>query len=156
MNINNMMTPPAAGDKIVTSSKTGQKGGAGQTKDKGQAKLRSACQDFEAYMLYKMMETMEKNIPKGKSFHGGRGEEIFNSFKDQELTSGMARAGGIGLADILMQQLSGPAAKNPTGGQTKIPPSGKKMVTPDQVNNPEVRKGTKIDLLQADSSPNNK
>ncbi|MBF0525166.1 MAG: rod-binding protein [Deltaproteobacteria bacterium] len=156
MNINNMMTPPAAGDKIVSSSKTGQKGKAGQAKDQVQGKLRSACQDFEAYMLYKMMETMEKNIPKGKSFHGGRGEEIFNSFKDQEMTNGMARAGGIGLADILMQQLSGPAAKNPTGGQKKVETGTKTMVTPDQVNKPEVRKGTQMDLLQADSSQNNK
>lgn len=48
---------------------------------------------------------MRKNVTKEGYLHG-RDEESYQSMFDQELAKKMAEAGGIGLADMLEQQLS--------------------------------------------------
>lgn len=68
-------------------------------------KLKEACQGFESIFLQKIWEQMRKNVTKEGYLHG-RDEETYQSMFDQELARKMAEAGGIGLADMLEQQLS--------------------------------------------------
>lgn len=68
-------------------------------------KLKEACQGFESIFLQKIWEQMRKNVTKEGYLHG-RDEESYQSMFDQELAKKMAEAGGIGLADMLEQQLS--------------------------------------------------
>ncbi|MDL2279270.1 peptidoglycan DD-metalloendopeptidase family protein [Desulfovibrio sp. OttesenSCG-928-G11] len=72
------------------------------TKDE---KLRESCEGFEAIFLQKMWEQMRKNVPKEGYLHS-KDEETYQSLFDVELCKKMASAGGIGLADMLYQQLS--------------------------------------------------
>ncbi len=68
-------------------------------------KLKDACQGFESIFLQKIWEQMRKNVGKEGFLHS-RDEESYQSMFDQELARKMAEAGGIGLADMLEQQLS--------------------------------------------------
>ena len=70
------------------------------------AKLRAACRDLEAVFLNLLMTQMRKTVPKSSLVGGGNQEEIFRSMLDSETTKNMARAGGMGLADMLYRQLS--------------------------------------------------
>ncbi len=68
-------------------------------------KLRESCEGFESIFLQKMWEQMRKNVSKEGYLHS-KDEEAYQSMFDVELCKKMASAGGIGLADMLYEQLS--------------------------------------------------
>lgn len=80
----------------------------GQTADTTKdAKLKKACQDFEAIILQQMLTAMRKSIPKDGLLEGGYSQDMYQSMYDEALAKEMASGKGIGLADNLFQQLSG-------------------------------------------------
>lgn len=68
-------------------------------------KLREACEGFESIFIQKMWEQMRATVPKNGLLHG-REEQFWQGMYDQELSKKMASAGGIGLADMMYDQLS--------------------------------------------------
>jgi len=68
-------------------------------------KLRESCEGFEAIFIQKMWEQMRATIPESGLLKG-REEKFWQSMYDQELAKTMAGAGGIGLADMMYEQLS--------------------------------------------------
>lgn len=75
--------------------------------DKQKAKLKDACQQMEAVFLNMMWSRMRATVPKSSLFGEDTNEEdIIHSMLDSEMTKNMAKAGGIGLADMLYRQLS--------------------------------------------------
>ncbi|CAK7049366.1 MAG: hypothetical protein DELT_00971 [Desulfovibrio sp.] len=76
--------------------------GGGASEEK---KLREACEGFESIFLQKMWEQMRKNVKKEGYLHS-KDEEAYQSMFDTELSKKMTSAGGIGLADMLYEQLS--------------------------------------------------
>jgi len=68
--------------------------------------LREAASEFESLFINQMLKSMRDTITKSDLFHGGNAEEIYTSMLDTELSKNMARSGGIGLADMLLRQLS--------------------------------------------------
>lgn len=80
----------------------------GQTADiSKETKLKKSCKDFEAIILQQMLTTMRKTIPKGGLLEGGYAQDMYQSISDEGLAKEMTKGKGIGLADILYQQLSG-------------------------------------------------
>ncbi|MDR0826920.1 MAG: peptidoglycan DD-metalloendopeptidase family protein [Desulfovibrio sp.] len=69
------------------------------------AKLRESCEGFESVFLQKIWEQMRKTVPKEGFLHS-KDEEMYQSLFDVELCKKMSSAGGIGLADMLYEQLS--------------------------------------------------
>jgi Rod binding domain-containing protein len=69
------------------------------------AGLREACQGFEAVFIQIMWEEMRNNIPKAGYLHS-KDEQMYQSMFDHEFSKKMASAGGIGLADMLYDQLA--------------------------------------------------
>ncbi|GAW29449.1 rod-binding protein [Carboxydocella sp. ULO1] len=68
-------------------------------------KLKEACQQMEALFLHQLLQRMRATVPKGGLFPEDNGEEIFRDMLDGELAVQMSKAGGIGLAEMLYQQL---------------------------------------------------
>ncbi|GAB6060395.1 peptidoglycan DD-metalloendopeptidase family protein [Desulfonatronum parangueonense] len=71
---------------------------------KGESKLRKASQDFEALLLHQLLKQMRATVPKEGLLHG-KGEEFWQSHFDMEMATVMARSGGIGLGDMIFEQL---------------------------------------------------
>jgi flagellar protein FlgJ len=69
------------------------------------AKLRKACQDFEAVFIGQIWKQMRSSVPKEGMLHS-KEEESYLSMFDQELSVKMAGSGGIGLGDLLYENLS--------------------------------------------------
>lgn len=84
-----------------------RKAAAEQTpsKEADQAKLKTACQDFEQLFLTQMLQQMRSSIPKDGLLGGGQQEEMFNGMLDQERAKAWSQDGGIGLANLLFQQM---------------------------------------------------
>ncbi len=76
---------------------------AGAPKDKN-AKLREACEGFESVFIQKMWEQMQATVPQDGYLHS-KEEKHWQGMYNQELGKKMAASGGIGLADMMMEQL---------------------------------------------------
>ncbi len=68
-------------------------------------KLREACEGFESIFIQKMWQEMRNTLPKDGLLHG-KEERFWQDMYDQELAKSMTSAGGIGLADMMYEQLS--------------------------------------------------
>lgn len=85
----------------------------------GRKELRRAAEEFESLFINQMLKSMRDTVVKSDLFHGGNAEEIYSSMLDTELSKSMAKAGGIGLADMLLRQLSNDSEPAPV--KTALP-----------------------------------
>ena len=69
-------------------------------------KLRKACADFEAIMLNQLLSTARQSMPEGGLFGGGHAEEMYRSMQDEELSKHLTQGKGMGLGELLFQQIS--------------------------------------------------
>src|SRR5262249_59394151 len=72
---------------------------------KGLAKAKAAAQDFEAFFVTHAFEDMYADLSSDPLFGGGEGEDIFRSMLLQEYGKQVAKAGGIGVSDMVQKQL---------------------------------------------------
>ena len=74
-------------------------------KSKDETKLRETAQEFEAIFIRQMFKEMRKTVPKDGLFETDNATETYNQLQDMEAARIAAQQGGIGLADLMMQQL---------------------------------------------------
>lgn len=67
-------------------------------------KLRSACEGFEAVFVNKLWKQMRSNVPQEGYLHS-REEKHYVGLFDQKLAEKLSSAGGIGIGDMLFEQL---------------------------------------------------
>jgi flagellar protein FlgJ len=75
------------------------------TNAKGDAAAKAAAQDFEAFFITHAFEDMFAGLSSDPMFGGGEGEDIFKSFLLNEYGKTVAKAGGIGISDMVQRQL---------------------------------------------------
>lgn len=69
------------------------------------AKSKEAAQDFEAFFVTHAFEDMFAGISDDPMFGGGEAENMFRSFLLQEYGKTVAKAGGVGISDMVQRQL---------------------------------------------------
>ncbi|MDD3553706.1 MAG: rod-binding protein [Deltaproteobacteria bacterium] len=98
------------GIKTVNPLDLMQQGQAVQGKSlkaaKGDKEMKKACSDFEAMFLTKMLESMRKTIPKSGLLDGGKQEEIYTYFMDENLAKLASQGKGTGLGQWLYKEMS--------------------------------------------------
>lgn len=67
--------------------------------------LREACVQMESLFMHHLLQEMRATIHKSGFISGGRAEEIYTSMLDAEMALRISKTRGIGLAEMLMQQL---------------------------------------------------
>ena len=65
--------------------------------------LEKACKDFESMFLYTLLKTMRQSLPKTDGI--GRNRDMYTSLGDLELARSIAHGRGIGLGEMLFDQL---------------------------------------------------
>jgi Rod binding domain-containing protein len=75
----------ASGDLAATAHKTGE--------------------DFEAFFLSQVFETMFAGVGDDKMFGGGTGESVYRSLLLQEYSKVAAKGGGTGIADAVQREI---------------------------------------------------
>ncbi len=73
---------------------------------KSEKEMKKACADFEAMFLAKMLESMRKTIPKSGLLDGGKQEEIYTYFMDENLAKLASQGKGTGLGQWLYKEMS--------------------------------------------------
>lgn len=69
------------------------------------SELRKNAEEFEAQFLSQMMSHMFKGLAPDGIMGGGNAESIWRDFYVEEVAKGVARQGGIGVADVIERQL---------------------------------------------------
>jgi flagellar protein FlgJ len=73
--------------------------------DADPVRLKEAAQEIEKYFIQVLMREMRKMTPPDPLMGGGKAEEIFRDFLDEEIAGEMARSGQLGLADLIFDNL---------------------------------------------------
>ena len=71
----------------------------------GQQKLEKACTEFEALLITYMLKSMRSTVDKDGLFGNSTESQIMDAMFDENLALGIAKGGGIGLAEILFTDL---------------------------------------------------
>ena len=66
---------------------------------------KEAAQDFEAFFLSRMCESMFEGVSTDGIFGGGHAEKVYRSLLLNEYGKIMAQNGGIGVADYVMDAI---------------------------------------------------
>lgn len=74
-------------------------------KETDEAKAKAAAQDFEAFFLTRMMESMFDGVSTDGMFGGGEAEKMYRSLLLDEYGKEMAKLGGIGVQDQVMRTI---------------------------------------------------
>ncbi len=93
--------PAKQGKPAVAVTKAGE-----TAKSRQDAQLRKAAQDFEAIFLRQLLKSMRRTVNESSLWGDGREMELYRAMMDDEFAAEMARSGGIGLAEMLVEQLS--------------------------------------------------
>ncbi|RLC48648.1 MAG: hypothetical protein DRH70_00495 [Candidatus Coatesbacteria bacterium] len=74
--------------------------------DKDERKgLREACQQFEAIFVGYILREMRKTVQRSSLFPETPAEKIYRSMLDDEVAKAACKGGGIGLADMVFDDL---------------------------------------------------
>lgn len=79
---------------------------APQSKEaKNLARAKEAAEDFEAFFMTRMMESMYEGVSTDGMFGGGHAEKIYRSMLLTEYGKLMAKTGTIGISDSIMDSI---------------------------------------------------
>ncbi len=70
-----------------------------------QTALKKACQEFESIFVQMVFKNMRSTVPEDGLLEKSQAQSIFEGMLDEELSKKVAGAGGLGLADVLYEQL---------------------------------------------------
>ena len=79
---------------------------AEKTKASETDRLKKVSVEFESIFLGYMLKTMRKTVPEDPMFGNSTAKDIFYDMHDTAVAEELSRAGGIGLAALLYNQLS--------------------------------------------------
>ena len=68
-----------------------------------EAKLKEACDQFESLFLSQMLKEMKKSVPKAED--ANKEQDTYDDMMYDEIAKSMAASGGIGMANVLYQQV---------------------------------------------------
>jgi flagellar protein FlgJ len=80
------------------------------------SELRDVCRQMESLFIHHLFKEMRATISRSGFISGGRAEEIYTSMLDAEMAAKISERGGIGLSQMLLQQLG---ARSSQVGQQK-------------------------------------
>jgi flagellar protein FlgJ len=69
------------------------------------AEMRDVCRQMESLFIHHLLKEMRATVHKSGFISGGRAEEIYTSMMDAEMAVQISNRGGIGLSEMLLQQL---------------------------------------------------
>ena len=129
MSEHNLLIGPMNPSSIPESA---GKGPGAKKIDEG--KLKNACEDFESIFISQMLKEMRNSIPKSGLLDGGNEQDAYLSLFDEAFSKSMAQGGGIGLGNILYQNVMKqvePRGLAPAERSTAAQGQGRKIIFPE-------------------------
>lgn len=99
MNLDTPITIQA--DRFLTTQTVAPSLGKKASEDQA----RKIARDFESFFLSQMLQPMFREVAPESPFAGGAGEDAWRSFQVDEYGKTIARAGGVGIADMVYREI---------------------------------------------------
>jgi len=77
----------------------------GMQKDADLKQAKQAAEDFEAFFISQVTESMFQGIETDGMFGGGQAEKIYRSLLIDEYGKSVAKSGGVGVSDQIMDSI---------------------------------------------------
>jgi flagellar protein FlgJ len=92
---------------IVQSPVAAEKPAVSQASDAAkEKKLRKACADFEALLVFQLLKTMRQSVQRTGFLKPSQGQETYEMMLDQKIAEDLAgKGGGLGLQKMLYNQM---------------------------------------------------
>ncbi|MBI4082013.1 MAG: rod-binding protein [Candidatus Lambdaproteobacteria bacterium] len=122
LGIADSLSPAMARAQSELAKVRAQAAALARNKDDDPKAVRAMAQEFEALLIEQMIHAMRQGEPEAQLLEPSRGEQVFREMLDGEYARLLAQRGGIGLADLLVQQIEAQrkaapvAAPKPPGG----------------------------------------
>jgi peptidoglycan hydrolase FlgJ len=98
--------------KNVNQLQDANNGAIVKDKKSESAKLKKACQDFEAIFTYYLFKNMRQTVDNSGGLNKFTGKDTYNMIMDQKIAEDLAKRGnGLGIQKILFEQLTKKLAK---------------------------------------------
>ncbi|MGI9280215.1 MAG: rod-binding protein [Endozoicomonas sp.] len=99
-----MNIPGMSSDALLQQGKLNQIKSQGDTPEA----IREAAEAFESVFVHMLLKTMREanEAFSDENLLGGQNEKQFQSMMDTQLASDLSDNGGLGLADVMIRQLS--------------------------------------------------
>ncbi len=68
-------------------------------------RARASAEDFEAFFIAQSLDLMTKDLEINQMFGGGEAERMYRGILNQEMGKSIAKNGGFGIADMVMQEM---------------------------------------------------
>ena len=88
-------------DIAVQASRGEPRIGSAKTREEA----KQAAEKFEAMFISEMLKPIFESVEVNSMFGGGQGEKMFRSVMVDEYGKSVARSGGIGIADTVMNEI---------------------------------------------------
>jgi Rod binding domain-containing protein len=98
--------PAGIGLTSISSPAPGRTSGADRGTGRA-AELQRAAAQLEGIFLRQLLKSMRKTVPESALFGRSMGKDIYTEMFDGAIADEMAKVGGIGIRDVLLQQLGG-------------------------------------------------
>lgn len=85
---------------------TGAAGASSRAQSAVTPALRKAAQDFEAIFVHQLLSTMRQASLPGTGSLGSSAQRIYQDVMDDEVARSISRAGGLGLAELLIRDVA--------------------------------------------------
>ena len=92
-----LTAPPSPGKALHAERLSGER--------RNDTQLKKACAEFESLFIYQLFQEMRKTVSKSGFISEGQSGPMVNSMLDMQLSKELASQKGIGLAQVLYDQL---------------------------------------------------
>ncbi len=83
-------------------------------------KLKQASQELESLFVYQLLQVMRRTVPRSTLWGGEKAGETLTWLMDQELSRSLSQRGGMGLAEIIVEQLDSIAPSRSSRGEEEV------------------------------------
>jgi flagellar protein FlgJ len=91
------------------------------SRQKEESRLKDASKQFEQVFMMQMLKEMDKSVQKSDVFGEGKDEETFKDMLNQERAKAWSESGGVGLAQLIYEQMRSQIADKKPGEQGQDP-----------------------------------
>lgn len=91
---------------LTDTQKANEAAARAQKAQQDAKELRKACEGFESMFLQMMYKEMRNTVPENDLMGKSNAEKIWQSMLDTQMMDDAAKAGGVGLADMMYNQLA--------------------------------------------------
>lgn len=99
----NFYNPMLKEAEAVSTKPIQKKNPSSKKQDK---ELMEACRQFESIFLNILLKQMRKTVPESKMFPKSLERDVYQSMLDQTIAKRMSKSKGLGLAEMVYQQLN--------------------------------------------------